>query len=125
MNCIVLLLLLCCFGNSGNTWCGNGVEGNSDSCGCEDDNRDCGRDRDRDRSQDRDHDRDCGCDRDRDRDRDRDCDRDRDRDRDRCDRPGFMPPPWNDRGCNSRQESGRQDFSNYGRGETCGCETKE
>ncbi|WP_318709694.1 hypothetical protein [Candidatus Acetatifactor stercoripullorum] len=99
MNCIVLLLLLCCFGNSGNTWCGNGVEGNSDSCGCEDDNRDCGRDRDRDRSQ--------------------------DRDRDRCDRPGFMPPPWNDRGCDSRQESGRQDFSNYGRGETCGCETKE
>lgn len=102
MNCIVLLLLLSCCGNS------NNVRGGRDDCrrGEERPGRD---------------ERDC----DRDRDRDRDCGRERERgERDRCDIPGISPS-WNDGGCDVRPEPRRQDFSNFGRGETCGCEGKE
>lgn len=101
MNCIVLLLLLCCCGNSNGICGGNSACNDTAGCRCKEDKKDdCRRKEER-------------------------CRDDRDCDRDRCDIPGIVPPPWNDCGCDMRPEPRRQEFTNYGRGETCGCEEKE
>lgn len=110
MNCLFILLLLSCCGNFGGICgCNNGNDNNC-GCGCENANDSCG---ERERREER---------------RER-----REERRESCDISDARPSNWSDCGCDndssrrndSRNNSPRQDFPGFNRGETCGCENQD
>lgn len=101
MNCFIILLLLCCCGHSNGNCCEN-------SCGCRENMKEK---------------ENCGCGRKECREERREERREEKRENRRaeeCRRP--EPDCCDAPGPGMRNSATWQDFPNYGRGETCGCE---